>query len=68
MSIKVINNIECTDLVHEAPRIITIKSCDKIPPFAGINKYIELEADNHTYRVLAKDIQDAILNATRAGE
>jgi len=63
MPIKVINNIECTCITHEAPRIIAIKSCNKFD-----NKYIELEVDNHTYRVLAKDLQDAILNAIRAGQ
>jgi len=67
VSIKVVNNIECIDIVHEAPRIIAIKSCDKLPPFAGLNKYIELEADSRTYRILAKDIQDAVFNAIRAG-
>jgi len=65
MAIKVINNVECTCITHEAPRIITIKSCDK---FIAVDAYIELEVDNHTYRVLAKDLQDAILNAIRAGQ
>jgi len=67
MPIKVINNIECTDIVHEAPRIITIKSCDTHAGLVGINKYIELEVDKHKYRIVARDLQDAILNAIRAG-
>jgi len=64
MPIKVINNIECTCITHEAPRIISINSCEK---FTAVDAYIELEVDNHIYRVLAKDLQDAVLNATRKG-
>jgi len=68
MAIKVINNIECTCITHEAPRIISINSCNKHVSLIGLNKYVELEVDNHTYRVTAIDLQDAILNAIRAGQ
>ena len=67
MSLKVINNIECVDVKHEAPRIITIKSCDQHKNiFGGPHEYIELEVDNTTYRVLARDLITAADNATRS--
>ena len=64
MSIKVVNNIECFDTKHEAPRIITIQSSDK---YNEIDRYIELHCDNHIYRVKAHELEAAITNATRLG-
>lgn len=64
MSIKVINNIECTDTNHNVPRIISIESS---PDFNHASEYIEVHCDNNVYKVKAQDLRDAINNATRTG-
>jgi len=65
MTIKVINNIECWDIKHEAPRILTIQSSDK---FNLDDKWVELSVDNHKYRVKAQDLIDATMNSTQVGK